>query len=45
MEIREKIDNSKLRVESEKKSSIPIVDLLLRKIKGISQKEKIYVIN
>jgi tagatose-1,6-bisphosphate aldolase non-catalytic subunit AgaZ/GatZ len=41
MEIREKIDNSKLRVESEKKSSIPIVDLLLRKIKGISQKEKI----
>ena len=41
MEIRQKIDNSKLRVESEKKSSIPIVDLLLRKIKDISQKEKI----
>lgn len=41
MEIRGKIDNSKLRVESEKKSSIPIVDLLLRKIKDISQKEKI----
>lgn len=41
MEIRGKIDNSKLRVESEKKSSIPIVDLLLRKIKDISKKEKI----
>jgi tagatose-1,6-bisphosphate aldolase non-catalytic subunit AgaZ/GatZ len=41
MEIREKIDNSKLRVESEEKSSIPIVDLLLKKIKDISQKEKI----
>jgi len=41
MEISGKIDNSKLRVESEKKSSIPIVDLLLRKIKNISQKEKI----
>jgi len=40
MEIREKIDNSKLRRESEEKS-IPIVDLLLRKIKDISQKEKI----
>jgi tagatose-1,6-bisphosphate aldolase non-catalytic subunit AgaZ/GatZ len=41
MEIREKIDDSKLRVESEEKSSIPIVDLLLKKIKDISQKEKI----
>ena len=41
MEISGKIDNSKLRAESEKKSSIPIVDLLLRKIKDISQKEKI----
>jgi len=41
MEIREKIDNSKLRRKSEEKS-IPIVDLLLlRKIKDISQKEKI----
>lgn len=41
MEIREKIDDSKLRVESEEKSSIPIVDLLLKKIRDISQKEKI----
>lgn len=41
MEIREKIDDSKLRVESEERSSIPIVDLLLEKIKDISQKEKI----
>lgn len=41
MEIREKIDDSKLRVESEEKHSIPIVDLLLKKIKDISQKEKI----
>lgn len=41
MEIREKIDKSKLRVESEEESSIPMVDLLLRKIKYISQKEKI----
>lgn len=41
MEIREKIDNSKLRLESEEKFSIPIADLLLRKIKDISQKEKI----
>lgn len=41
MEIKERIDNSKLRVESEEKSSIPIVDLLLKKIKDISQKEKI----
>jgi len=40
MEIRGKIDNSKSRRESEEKS-IPIVDLLLRKIKDISQKEKI----
>ncbi|MBM3702095.1 MAG: hypothetical protein FJW63_03730 [Actinobacteria bacterium] len=39
-EIREKVDNSKLRKESEEKS-IPIVDLLLRKIKDILQKEKI----
>lgn len=41
MEIKERVDNSKLRVESEEKSSIPIVDLLLKKIKDISQKEKI----
>ena len=40
MEIREKINNSKLRKESEEKST-PIVDLLLRKIKEISEKEKI----
>jgi len=40
MEIRQKIDDSKLRIESEKKS-LPVIDLLLRKIKNISQKEKI----
>ncbi len=39
MEIKQKIDNSKLREESEGKS-IPIVDLLLEKLKDISQKEK-----
>jgi len=39
MEIREKIDSSKLRKESQEKS-IPIVDLLLEKIRDISQKEK-----
>ena len=40
MNIRKKIDNSKLRKESEEKST-PIVDLLLRKIKEVSEKEKI----
>jgi len=39
MKIRGKIDSSKLRKESEEKS-IPIVDLLLEKLKDISQKEK-----
>ena len=39
MEIREKIDSSELRKESQEKS-IPIVDLLLEKIRDISQKEK-----
>lgn len=39
MEIREKIDSSKLRKESQEKS-VPIVDLLLEKIRDISQKEK-----
>jgi len=39
MEIKEKIDNSSLRKESEKKS-VPIVDLLLKKIKDVSKKEK-----
>ena len=39
MEIRGKIDNSKLRVESEEKS-IPIVDLLLEKLKDMSQRKK-----
>lgn len=38
MEVRKKIDNSKLRRESEEKS-IPIVDLLLRKIKQLSDKK------
>jgi tagatose-1,6-bisphosphate aldolase non-catalytic subunit AgaZ/GatZ len=39
MEIKQKIDNSKLRRQSEEKS-IPIIDLLLEKLKDISQKEK-----
>lgn len=39
MEIREKIDNSKLREISEEKS-IPIVDLLLEKLKDMSQRKK-----
>lgn len=39
MEIREKIDSSKLREESEEKS-IPIVDLLLERLRDISQIEK-----
>ena len=38
MNIRKKIDNSKLREESEKEN-FPIVDLLLRRIKDISEKE------
>lgn len=41
MEIRNKIDNSELRIESEKNPSVSIVDLLLRKIKYISQNENI----
>ncbi len=40
MEIREKIDSSQLRVESEKKS-VPIVNILLKKIKDYSTKENI----
>jgi len=40
MEIGEKVDSSRLRKESEEKR-IPIVDLLLRKIKDVSKKEKI----
>lgn len=39
MEIRQKIDNSKLREISEEKS-IPIVDLLLEKLKDMSQRKK-----
>lgn len=39
MEIRQKIDNSKLRKESEE-GSIPVVDLLLKKLKNLSEKEK-----
>jgi len=39
VEIRKEIDNSILRRESEEKS-IPFVDLLLKKLKNISQKEK-----
>lgn len=40
MEIGKKIDNSRIREESQK-NSVPIVDLILRKIKDISRKEKI----
>jgi len=39
MEIRDKIDNSKLREESKEKS-IPIVDLLMEKLINLTQKEK-----
>ena len=39
MEIREKIDSSKLREQSEEKS-IPILNLMLEKLKDVSQKEK-----
>jgi len=39
MEIRDKIDNSKLREEAKQKS-IPIVDLLMKKLRDLSQKEK-----
>ena len=39
MEITERIDNSKIREESQEKS-VPVVDLLLEKLKSISEKEK-----
>ena len=41
MEIRDKIDNSRLRIEAEEDRHVPIVDLLLKKVKYISKKEKI----
>ena len=39
MEIRQNIDNSKIRKESEE-GSVPVVDLLLKKLKNLSEKEK-----